>query len=130
MRELVLAARQTVLEEAPSAGETVHDVSYAVTVAFTYSGRFKEAFCYVVAYKAYANLGFSHGTELPDPEGRLQGTGKLHRHIRIASPADLVDPALRRLIRIAAERAELAGGPVAVKAAAKSGQKGKETCGN
>jgi hypothetical protein len=104
-----------VLEEIPSASETVNDVSYAVTVAFTFSGRFKEAFCYVVAYNSYVNLGFTHGAELPDLEGRLRGTGKLHRHIRIASKVDLEDPALRRFIRMAADRAELAGGPVALK---------------
>jgi hypothetical protein len=111
----MLAVRRMVLEEIPSASETVNDVSYAVTVGFTFSGRFKEAFCYVVAYSAYVNLGFNHGAELPDLEGRLRGTGKLHRHIRIASKADLEEPALRRFIHMAADRAELAGGPVALK---------------
>jgi hypothetical protein len=111
----MLAVRRMVLEEIPSASETVNDVSYAVTVGFTFSGRFKEAFCYVVAYSTYVNLGFNHGAELPHPEARLKGTGKLHRHVRITSKADLGDPALRRLIRMAADRAELAGGPVALK---------------
>ena len=66
VRELLLAVRQLVLREIPSVSETVNDVSYAVTVGFTFSGRFKEAFCYVVAYSSYVNLGFPRGTELPD----------------------------------------------------------------
>jgi hypothetical protein len=111
----MLAVRKIVLAEIPSASETVNDVGYTVTNAFTFSGRFKEAFCYVVAGRASVNLGFPHGTELPDPEGRLKGTGKFHRHLRINSKADLKDPALRRFIHIAADRAELAGGPVALK---------------
>jgi hypothetical protein len=115
VRELMLAVRQMVLEEIPSASETVNDVSYTVTNAFTFSGRFKEAFCYVVAARAYVNLGFPHGTELPDPDGRLIGTGKFHRHIRIGCLADLDDPSLRKFIHMAADRAELAGGPVALK---------------
>jgi len=113
--ELMLAVRRIVLEEIPSASETVNDVGYTVTNAFTFSGRFKEAFCYIVASRASVNLGFPHGTELPDPERRLTGTGKLHRHIRISSPADLEDPALRRLIHVAADRAMVAGGPVVSK---------------
>jgi hypothetical protein len=115
VRELLLATRRTVLEEIPSASETVNDVSYAVTVGFTFSGRFKEAFCYAVASSTYVNLGFSYGAELPDPERRLKGTGKSHRHIRINSKADLEDPALRRFVHMAADRAELAGGPVVLK---------------
>ncbi len=111
----MLAARRMVLTEIPSASETVNDVGYTVTNAFTFSGRFKEAFCYVVAGRATVNIGFPHGTELPDPEKRLGGTGKFHRHIRINSKADLEDPAVRSLIHIAADRAELAGGPLALK---------------
>lgn len=111
----MLAARRMVLTEIPSASETVNDVGYTVTNAFTFSGRFKEAFCYVVAGKATVNIGFPHGTELPDPEKRLTGTGKFHRHVRINSKADLEDPAIHSLIHIAADRATVAGGPVALK---------------
>lgn len=101
----MLAARTLILAEIPSVSETVTDVGYAVTNAFTFSGRFKEAFCYLVAYRDHVNLGFPQGAELPDPKGRLEGTGKGHRHVRIASPADLDDPEVRRLIRLAANRA-------------------------
>ncbi|HYL73619.1 MAG TPA: DUF1801 domain-containing protein [Bryobacteraceae bacterium] len=111
----MLAARRMVLTEIPSASETVNDVGYTVTNAFTFSGRFKEAFCYVVAGRASVNIGFPHGTDLPDTEKRLTGTGKFHRHIRINSKADLEDPAVRSLIHIAADRTELAGGPLALK---------------
>jgi hypothetical protein len=115
VRELLLAVRGIVLREIPSVSETVNDVAYAVTVGFTFSGRFKEAFCYVVAYPAHVNLGFPRGTELPDPERRLAGTGKLHRHLRVATRADLDDPALLQFIRLAADRAEIGSGPVALK---------------
>ena len=83
----MLGVRQVVLTEIPSVSETVNDVSYAVTNGFTFSGRVKEAFCYVVAYSSYVNLGFACGAELPDPDRKLQGTGKLHRHLRIETLA-------------------------------------------
>jgi len=115
VRKLMLGARQVVLTEIPSASETVNDVSYAVTNGFTFSGRVKEVFCYVVAYSSYVNLGFARGAELPDPDRKLQGTGKLHRHLRIETQADLDRPEVRRFIHLAADRAMIAGGPVASK---------------
>jgi hypothetical protein len=110
----MLAVRGVVLTEIPSASETVNDVGYTVTNAFTFSGRFKEAFCYVVAYSSYVNLGFPQGAELSDPTGRLKGTGKSHRHLRIETQAELDDVEVRRLIHAAADRAEIGGGPVAL----------------
>jgi hypothetical protein len=110
----MLGVRLMVLREIPSVSETVNDVSYAVTVGFTFSGRVKEVFCYAVAYRSYVNLGFARGTELPDPNGRLCGTGKLHRHIRIEDRSDLEDAEVRRFVHLAADRAEIIGGSVAL----------------
>jgi len=86
----------------------VKNVSYAVTVGFTFSGRFN-------ASKTYVNLDFPLGTQLPDPNRRLKGTGKMHRHLRVETQADLDDPELRRFIHLAADRADISGGPVALK---------------
>ena len=44
------------------------------------------------------NLGFHRGSELEDPEGVLQGTGRLIRHIRIAELEDLAEPAVRAFV--------------------------------
>jgi hypothetical protein len=115
VRELLLAVRRIVLREIPSVSETVNDVFYAVTVGFTFSGRVKEVFCYVVAYSTYVNLGFARGAELPDLHRRLKGAGKSHRHLRIQTQADLDDPEVLRFIRLAADRAEISAGPVALK---------------
>ena len=111
----MLSGRNAVLREIPAASETVNDVSYAVTIGFTFSGRVKEVFCYLVAYRSYVNLGFARGAELPDPERKLQGTGKLHRHVRIESAADLDSPHVLLLIHAAADRAEMGKGPVPLK---------------
>jgi hypothetical protein len=39
-----------------------------------------------------------YGADLPDPEGLLEGGGKLLRHVKIRSLEDLEQPALRNLI--------------------------------
>jgi hypothetical protein len=54
----------------------------------------------------HVTLGFWRSTEPPDPVGLLEGGGKLHRFVRIRSEADLDAPALRALMRAAAERAQ------------------------
>ncbi len=63
--------------------------------------KMSEHFCYIAFHKNHVNLGFNYGSELPDPEGLLQGPGKLLRHVKISSSEDLSNPALRRLLEVA-----------------------------
>ncbi|MDQ5823001.1 MAG: DUF1801 domain-containing protein [Chloroflexota bacterium] len=60
-----------------------------------------EHFCYISVHKSHIDLGFNYGSELPDPDGLLQGTGKLFRHLKITTPEDLARPAVRRLLEAA-----------------------------
>jgi hypothetical protein len=98
---LFLAARRAVLAAAPTATELIYDAYNAVSAAYTFSDRLKEAFCHVAAYSGYVNLGFNRGAALPDPEHVLVGSGHSIRHIRIAAAGDLERPAVRRLLRLA-----------------------------
>ncbi len=63
--------------------------------------KMSEHFCHITFHKNHVNLGFNYGTELPDPEGLLQGSGKLLRHVKITTPEDLSNPALRQLVEAA-----------------------------
>src|SRR5262245_13297350 len=60
-----------------------------------------EHFCYIFAQTDDVNLGFYYGADLPDPEGLLQGTGKLLRHVKIREPKAIRSRALRRLLEVA-----------------------------
>jgi hypothetical protein len=99
--KLFFATRRTVLDAAPEANELIYNAYNAVTAAYSFSGRLKEAFCHVAAYSGYVNLGFNHGAELPDPSDALVGSGARIRHVRISSPADLRPPPLKALLRAA-----------------------------
>ena len=67
------------------------------------------AFGYVNVFTAHVNVGFFQGTELADPDGLLEGTGKFMRHVKL-SPEIEVDPeALTRLIRSAYEDVRFRG---------------------
>ena len=41
------------------------------------------AFAYVNVFKAHVNVGFFLGSELHDPAGLLQGTGRRMRHVKV-----------------------------------------------
>jgi hypothetical protein len=97
---MALGLRELVLKEAPGAKEVLFR-GYAVSIAFTFTERWTDAFCYVAAYKKHVNLGFHRGAELPDPKGVLEGTGKLMRHLPVRTPVELENPTLRRFVRLA-----------------------------
>jgi len=64
--------------------------------------------CFVVTpHKSWVTLGIDHGVGLPDPAGLMEGAGKVHRHVKIRSVADLERPELRALLlaRLAARPA-------------------------
>ena len=58
----------------------------------------------IAPHRRHVNLGLADGAALPDPHGLLQGTGRRHRHVRIASEADLAHPGVRALLEAAAAR--------------------------
>lgn len=63
--------------------------------------KMSEHFCYIWVLKARINLGFYYGAELPDPEGLMEGTGELMRHVKVTNEEQLDDPALQQLVEAA-----------------------------
>jgi hypothetical protein len=55
-------------------------------------------FAYVGVFRDHANVGFFHGTALPDPAGLLRGSGKYMRHVRIEPRLALDRSSLEALI--------------------------------
>ena len=65
--------------------------------------KMSEQFCYIALLKERINLGFYYGSDLPDPENLLEGTGKNLRHIKISRLEQLEKPALRDLVEAASK---------------------------
>src|SRR3954447_21372077 len=59
------------------------------------------AFGYVNVFKAHVNVGFFRGTEIADPGGLLEGTGKFMRHVKLRPDGDVNAKALTKLIEAA-----------------------------
>jgi hypothetical protein len=52
----------------------------------------------VTPHRRHVNLGIAQGVGLPDPAGLMQGTGKVHRHVKLREIADVERPELRELM--------------------------------
>jgi len=96
--DLALALRELILEEAPDASESIYQV-YTVAIWFGFSGKMKDMFCYIATSADHVNLGFPRGAKMPDPSRVMEGEGKIMRHVKFASLADLEAPWVRRYIR-------------------------------
>lgn len=55
-------------------------------------------FGYVNVFTAHVNVGFFQGTELADPDGLLEGTGKFMQHVKVPPGVRVNEDALTKLI--------------------------------
>ena len=97
LSELAIEIRRSMTKLAPGCSEMLYR-TYAVSNVFTYTDKMGQAFIHMAVYANHVNLGFNRGTELSDPKGILQGSGKLIRHLRIDSIDDMNNPPAKSLI--------------------------------
>ena len=96
MRELALKLRALIREVMPAAIEQLDPPAHLIGYGLDRS--YKGLVCGITLHKAHINLMFARGTELPDPEGLLVGTGKRARHITIRQEAETENPGMRTLL--------------------------------
>ena len=109
MRPVARALRALVFATDPHTTEVVRLGDRAATYGVG-PRKMKEGYVYVLPYKDYVNFGFFSGASLPDPDGRLEGTGAKMRHIKVRSLA-AIDAGLTALLvaAIAERRAAVEG---------------------
>ena len=99
------AVLKTLRARLPGAIEMVYDNYYALVIGFCPVQKASEAILSVAVYPRWINLNFFAGDGLPDPEQLLRGSGKINRHLRLAGPEMLNQPAVKALIKAAVENA-------------------------
>jgi len=96
VQALALKLRALIREVMP---ETIEQLDLpAHLIGYGLDRTYKGLICGITLHTAHINLMFARGTELPDPEGLLVGTGKRARHVTIRQEADLERPGVRRLL--------------------------------
>jgi hypothetical protein len=99
VRRIAQTARRLIRKEVPKIEEQVDRP--ARIIGYGFGPRYDDSICVLMPTKVGVNVGFYRAVELPDPNGILQGTGKLHRHVKLKSTADVESPALRAMLRAA-----------------------------
>jgi Domain of unknown function (DU1801) len=97
--ELSRAARSMIFEVLPQTVEVVWPQQRTAGYG-TGPKKMTEHFCWLAPHSRHLVFGFYYGSELPDPDGLLEGTGTLMRHVKVRSDDDL-GRALRRLVEVA-----------------------------
>jgi hypothetical protein len=68
-------------------------------IAYGYGTGYSDTLCTIIPSKKGIKLGFYRGSELPDPEKLLTGSGKVHRYVEIKSQDDIKARALKQLLK-------------------------------
>ena len=100
MREVALRACNTVLAIFPGAVVTVQtqNPSFGTTIGFGTAAGYKGLRFTVTPQRTHVTLGIAYGAGLADPSGLLEGTGKVHRHVKLRRVEDLDRAELRQLL--------------------------------
>jgi hypothetical protein len=98
-QELAMQARSLILKTIPKLQEQV-DLPGKL-VGYGFSSKYADTICVIMPAKAWVTLGIGRASELPDPSNLLEGKGKVHRHVKLRTAADVNAPALRQLLRAA-----------------------------
>jgi hypothetical protein len=100
VQTLARRTRSFILELLPRADERADPA--ARVIGYGRGNGYKGLVCTMILSAKGVKLGIVNGASLPDPTGLLEGSGKVHKYVPIASVETLGNPALRALLEAAA----------------------------
>jgi len=108
IQKLAIDLRNFITELVPEANELIWDNYNAVALAYSKSEKLKDAFCHLALYSKHINFGFNRGAELTKPPLKLNGKGKLIRHITVTDwnsfPKSEIESMIREAVGISEKR--------------------------
>lgn len=108
---LARAAFARLRQRFPGATAMVYDNYNTLAIGFGPGERASDAVFSIALYPRWVRLFFLRGVDLPDPSGRLEGSGKQVRSVLLDSLDVLEEKAVRDLLEIAARQAGLKPSP-------------------
>jgi len=107
MAMMIREVRASVRKRLPGANELVWDNYNFFVLGYSPTERPSDSWISLAANSKGVGLCFYWGSELPDPEGMLEGSGSQNRFIRLVDGAKtLKDPRVKALIQAAVEHGE------------------------
>jgi len=68
-------------------------------IGFGFGSGYNDMICSLMPAKNWVTLGIGWGAELPDPQRLLEGSGRVHRHVKLKTESDLRNPALQAILK-------------------------------
>ena len=99
VQALAQRARGLLLKLLPGVQEGAS--SSAPVLAYGYGPGYRGMVCTLILSKTGVKLGLVRGAELSDPNGLLEGSGKVHRYIQLRTESDLDRAAVKQLVKAA-----------------------------
>ena len=90
------AVRHTILEAVPNSVEWFDPGNGLL--AFGATRTMKDLILAIVPHKAHVNVQLVDGVDLPNPDDRIEGTGKRARHVKVRSLDEATAPWLRAAV--------------------------------
>ncbi|MFI5171991.1 MAG: DUF1801 domain-containing protein [Chitinophagales bacterium] len=91
-----LELRKLIFKTLPDIIEQV-DTS-AKMIGYCYGQKYAELICIIIPSKKGLKLGFNRGVELDDPDGLLEGEGKISRYVVIHSEQKINSAGIKKLL--------------------------------
>ena len=108
IQALALGLREVVHQELAPCHEYIFEMRSKVVLLYGATERvIADGICNIHVFARHVLLGFPRGTDLDDPAGVLQGSGKGMRHITVKKLSDLDRPEIREYLRQAGKHAGL-----------------------
>jgi len=97
VQALAAAARKQIRTWLPKVEERVD--STAPVIGYGYGPGYSGMVCTLILSKSGVKLGLVRGSELADPHGLLEGSGKVHRYVQLRAATDLRKPGVSALVK-------------------------------
>lgn len=97
VQALAAAARKHLRRVLPNIEERAD--GSAPVIAYSYGPGYRGMVCTLILSRKGVKLGLVRGRELADPNHLLEGSGQVHRHIPLRTPADLRRRGVTELIK-------------------------------
>lgn len=95
---LTRAALAKMRKRLPSANQIVYDNYNALAIGFCPTERVSDTIFSIAVFPRWISLFFFNGTELPDPQNLLKGSGTMARHIVLDTASVLDAPGVKALM--------------------------------
>jgi hypothetical protein len=106
VQAVAMGLREVVLDEMAPCHEHIFTMRGRVVLLYGPTTRvIEDCVCMIGVYRKHANLQFTHGIDLSDPQGLLEGRGTRMRHIKIRKLSDLDRQEIREFLRQARRNA-------------------------